>query len=172
MLSSRPTLIAGLCAALVTGCDLAGFVPAHKQEESSGPTASIGVISNMTTVEVAGEREAFILEHMLRQHLGVVYDNPGYTLAVDLKVSTREGPLIGKDTRRYIRVGTADISLQASDTGRLILEDSISATASWDETRWLTVNQAAFDDVNERVLTILADRIHSLLLARTARVGA
>ncbi len=163
----RRTLIVGLYAALVTGC---GFTPAYKQEEAGGPTASIGAVSAVTSVEVAGEREAFILEHMLRQRLGAVYDTPHYTLAVTLEVSTREGPLIDTDRMRFIRVGMADIVLRDSETGQLVLADRTHATATWDETRWSTVNRAAFDDVNERVLTLLADQIHSLLLARTARV--
>ncbi|MCY4260269.1 MAG: hypothetical protein OXC91_08415 [Rhodobacteraceae bacterium] len=168
MSSSRTIFIAVLGAILLVGCD---FEPAHKQGAESEKVSSIAVLSHKTTIAVRGEREGFILEHMLRENLGSTAADPLYTLTVDLNVSTREGPLVGRDVNRYIRVGTASIILEESGTGRLMLTDSISATATWDQTRWAAVNQASFDDATARVLTILADRIHHLLLAQATQIG-
>ena len=154
-LSKARLLLLVACTALLASCD---FTPIHDDGQLDG-------ITNQTTVQVTGRREGFILEHLLRQRFGVVYDQAEYDLSVNLNVSTRQGPLQGEDTHRYLLVGNADLLLVDNKTGGVLLEDSIDATSSWNEKDRSFANRAAFDDANERLLTLLAERIHTRILA-------
>lgn len=156
-LSERGLWLVAVCALLLPSCD---FEPVHH----SGATSHDFV--NTTKVQVAGRQEGFILEHMLRQRLGVVHDaDNAYELTVDLDIHRQQGPLLGKDDSRYFLNGSADIVLSDSATGDVLMTDRVLATASWNESDRAIASKAGSDDARERLLIMLAERIHTRMLA-------
>ena len=135
-----------------------GFLPALDEK------TPVQKILQHTTVNVTGEKEGFVLEHMLRKKIGDAQSSPDYELLVNLNITINKGVASTEGRPRYNVTGTADIEFVDSASGDRIFIDTITGYSSWIDTGQSISNLMARIDAEGNMLNQLADRIYTSLL--------
>lgn len=149
----RPARRAVLAALLLLGgC---GFVPALRP----GARGRIAV-------EAPATRAGFVLGRRLEDRLGVAGDRAPYRLRVSLALEAEAAAVsLAQVTTRVRLEGVAGYALVETATGAERLRGTAEAFASYDATGTTVALDASARDAEERLVTILADRIAARILA-------
>ncbi len=149
-------LIAGLLS--LCGC---GYQPVYKKNEPGG--MSLGEFE----VTVAGSgRDAFIIEELLQNRLGQAGVAPDYTLSLSLWVRDREIAIGGAGgIDRTATDGTAWFRVHDRASGRKLLSGEVSGSVSWSYKDKITGAAMPWRDARNRLLTQIAERIATRLIA-------
>ena len=148
-------LIAGLLS--FAGC---GFQPIYHGDELGGLTMG------QFDVVAAGDREGFVLEELLENRLGQAGSSPAYTLSVSLEVTQREIAISGAGgIDRFATEGTALFEVREQTDEPALYAGEVSGSASWTSNQATVGTSAAKLDAMDRMLTQIADRIVTRLIA-------
>ena len=150
---ARPTRRALLGAlGALAGC---GFAPAL----APGSRRRIAV-------EAPATRAGFALGRRLEDRLGAAGERAPYALAVALEIDPEVAAVDPAQVTTRVRLeGAASYALAEAATGREILRGTASAFASYDATGTTVALGASARDAEDRLATILADRIAARILA-------
>ncbi len=140
----------------LAGC---GFQPALR---SDAPAAGI---AGGFDVAVAGGREGFMLEELLDERLGHAAATASLLLSVSVAVTERDHavPGAGGIDRRALD-GVATYRISAGEDLPPVSQGTVSGTAAYSASKESVASMAARRDAESRLLTQIADRIHSRLI--------
>ncbi|MHA6326248.1 LPS assembly lipoprotein LptE [Roseivivax sp. CAU 1753] len=150
--SDRRFVLAGLaCLAGLAGLASCGFTPAY------GPSGGATAILDRIAIEAPDNRQTYLLVRRLEERLGRV-DGP-LRLGVRYSIDEQDfGTTSAGFTTRYRLVGTVIYDLRDA-TGALITEGTIEEFVGFSATGSIVSTPAARADAQERLATILGDRI-------------
>ena len=154
-LLDRRLLLFGGLTALLGGC---GYKPLLGR---NGPARDL---KGEFAYSVAGGRDGFIIEEMLRHRLGETDSSPDYDLIVSLTTNLRDSGVSGSGgiDRKSID-GIATFEVRDSHDGTVLLNSSVHGSTSWTATSQeissLTARRSAEDRLYEQVSQRIADQI-------------
>ena len=142
--------------AMLASC---GFSPALQQ----GETAS--VLLEGIDVAVAGDRQGFHLEELLAHRLNSDRESSIYKLTVRLDITERDEatPGSGGIDRKWLR-SLAHYELRSAQSDEIIVSGQVEGSASYSVSQGMVASRGAQRDAEERMLTQVADRLHTRLV--------
>ena len=148
-----------LAAAAAAGC---GFSPAL------APGGAAGGLRGEIEVSAPGNFQGYELTRRLEERLGLPA-SPEYTLRIAITTGSQVTgiPADGVAARQNI-VGQADYTLTEISTGNVVRRGQVQSFTGYSSTSTTAATRAARADAEERLMTILADRIAAELLATAA----
>lgn len=161
-LSDRRTFLTLLAAVPLLGC---GFTPVY------APGGSGLALRGQVLVAPPDTRLGFVLVSRLEERLGRP-DAPAYQL--DYTVETSETNLAITGTNDITRInitGTVRFTLTNMATNAQVLADTVSTFSAYSTTGTSVATASAERDAQDRLMTSLADRVVSSLLASSGRIG-
>lgn len=159
----RRLFLLGSAAALLPAC---GFAPAY------GPTGAATALQGRVRVEAPDTRAGFRLTRELESRLGrggaARY---GLSHAIDLR---REeiGISAGNVSLRNNVLGRVTYALRDLDSGQVLITGQADSFTSFSASGTTVATEAAARDAETRLMTILADRIVTRLIAAAAGLPA
>ncbi|SFD70250.1 LPS assembly lipoprotein LptE [Roseivivax sediminis] len=153
----RRFVIAGLGAlALLPAC---GFSPAY------GPGGAAGRLQGQVALDDPGNRAAYMLHRRIEDRLGHA-PSGRYRLSTSIDTSETDlGTTSTGTTTRYQVLGQVDIRLLDTASGAVLLEDRVDSFTGYSATGSNVATLASERDAEERLMTLLADRIVDRLIA-------
>lgn len=137
-----------------------GFSPVH------GPDGAGNKLLGRVRIDAPADRDSFILVERLEERLGRG-GAPEYGLGLALVVKQERMAIDASNiTTRFNVIGRATYALRSLDSGKVLLSGSADSFTGYSATGSTADTRAAERDAHERLMTILADRIVTLLLAR------
>ena len=158
--SDRRTFLTLLASLPLAGC---GFAPVYG-------TGGVGLaLRNQVLVAAPDTRLGFELVARLEERLGRP-NGAAYALDYTITTSTTDLAITGANDITRINInGTVDFVLTELATDAQILADSVSSFAAYSTTGSSVATAAAERDAEDRLMTILADRLVSRLLTASSR---
>jgi LPS-assembly lipoprotein len=145
-----------LVAAAVAGC---GFSPVL------APGGAAGDLRGRIEVSAPRNRAGYDLTRQLEQRLGLP-QSPDYTLVVDITTGSQVTAIPADRVAASVsRIGQADYRLVEIASDRVVRRGRVESFTSYGSTSTTAATRAARADADERLMTILADRIVADLLA-------
>lgn len=143
-----------------------GFTPAY------GPGGGAQTLNHSIEVRAPESRMDYLMTRQLEERLGRS-DAPDYLLDYSLTASEERIAITANNiTRRFNLVGSADFTLTARD-GTVIIKGNEESFVGYSATGTTVATRAARSDAEQRLTTILADRIVTRLIAAApGRPGA
>ncbi|MCE0506018.1 LPS assembly lipoprotein LptE [Roseivivax sp. GX 12232] len=158
--SERRRLLAGLVLGLVLAA--CGFAPAY------GPTGGAMALQERIRVEAPDNRNGYLLRRRLEDRLGRA--SGPYRLEVTIRAEEQDfGTTSAGFTTRFRLVGTAGYRLRDA-TGTVIDAGQVEEFVGYSATGSIVSTPAAQADAQERLTTILADRIVEELIFMSDRL--
>lgn len=152
-----------ILAAALGGC---GYAPAY------GPNGTAVVARGAVAVEQASDRRTFLLREALLQRLGEP-TSPRYALGLEIEVIAEGlGITANNEITRYQLLGTARYTLRDIATGTVAASGEVSGFTGYSTSASTVGGVTARRDAEERLMTILADRIAVRLLGLDPGTGA
>lgn len=150
-----------------------GIVPRRALLLSLGALAGCGFTPALApggrgrfAVEAPATRAGFLLRGRLLDRLGAPAADAPHRLAVDVAIEPEVAAVDPAQVTTRVRLeGAASFTLTEAGAGRVVLRGTASSFASYDATGTTVSLAAAARDAEERLATILADRIAARLLA-------
>ena len=143
-------------AAAAAGC---GFSPAL------APDGAAAGLRGEIEVSAPGNTEGYALTRQLEERLGLP-TSPVYTLEVDIAQGSQvTGIPADRVAARVNLVGQADFALVEIASGEVVRRGQVQSFTGYSSTSTTAATRAARADAEERLMTILADRIVAELLA-------
>lgn len=158
--SDRRTFLTLLAAAPLAAC---GFAPVYG-------TGGVGLaLRNRVLVAAPDTRLGFELVARLEERLGRP-DGADYALDYTIRTTTTDLAITGTNDITRINInGTVDFTLTELATDAQIVADSVSSFAAYSTTGTSVATAAAERDAEDRLMTILADRLVTRLLTASSR---
>ena len=151
----RRHLLLMLAATPLAAC---GFTPAY------GPQGGAGAMAHRIEVKAPVTRTDYLMTRHLEEWLGRT-DVGDYLLDYTLKVQEERIAITANNiTRRFNLIGTAEYRLTTA-SGKLITNGTVESFVGYSATGSTVATRAARSDAEERLTTILADRIVTRLIA-------
>ncbi len=145
-----------MLAALVAGC---GFSPVY------APGGAGNALQGAVQARDPSSRTEFLYLDALESRLGQA-TAPAYTLEYSIATSSDAlGVTVNDVTTRYQLIGSARITLKRIDTDEVILTDTVKGFTGYSATGTALSLESAGVDASARLMTILADRTVTRLLA-------
>ncbi|RMH46759.1 MAG: hypothetical protein D6688_04270 [Alphaproteobacteria bacterium] len=142
-------------ATVLAGC---GYTPAY------GPDGTSAIGRGAVAVEQASDRRTFLLREALIQRLGEP-SSPAYALGLEVEVVAEGlGITANNEITRYQLVGTARYTLRDLATGSVATSGQVTGFTGYSTSASTVGGVVARRDAEERLMTILADRIAARLL--------
>lgn len=153
---ARRRLLLALPLLALAAC---GFEPVY------GPGGAGTALQNRVLVDAPEDRAGYILVRELEARLGRA-SQPAYGLALT-PTTTEDGLAIDSEgnIRRYNLLGSVAYALRDLGTGQIVASGNVESFTGYSATGTTVATRAAELDAQERLMTILAERIHSHLLA-------
>lgn len=147
-----------IAAAALAGC---GFEPAY------GPSGAGRALFGKVAIEPPENRNGYALADRLRSTLGPA-DAARYSLSYE--ISTAEdaiGFTRDQEITRYHVTGRVRFALFDLEENRIVVSDEVSSFTSYSATGTTVSSLTATRDAYDRLMSLLADRIVTMLLAKT-----
>lgn len=154
--SDRRTVLAALALLPLAAC---GFQPAYAP---TGPAQ--GLLGRIQAAD-PGNKDAFDLVERLEERLGRTRQ-PAYLLTYRISSRSR-GQAIGPDNAitRYQIFGDATFELRDAGTRKILTRGRVDGFAAYSAVGTQVEGEASRADARKRLMTILADRIVTRLIA-------
>lgn len=153
----RSFLIGG--AALLGGC---GFAPSY------GTKGGAAGLLNQVEIEAPDDHLSYLLVRELEDRLGRTGGGK-YTLSLGLEVERRSMAItIDGRTNRYDLLGEVTYALHDKGTNEVITSGKVDNFTGYSTSGTTVATLAGETDAQERLMTILAERIYTALLAHAA----
>ena len=140
----------------LAGC---GFQPAFKAD---APAAGL---AGGFDVSVAGGREGFTLEELLEERLGPATETTPRRLSVSVQITERDHAVPGAGgIDRKALDGIARYQISAGENLPPVSQGAVSGSVAYSASKESVASMSARRDAETRLLTQIADRIHSRLI--------
>lgn len=152
-----------LSAAALAGC---GFAPAY------GPGGAATRLRNAVRVDAPDSRPGYLLTRRVEERLGRA-EPARYGLSYSISLDDKQIAISPENvTTRYNKLGTVTWALRDLDSETVLADGKAESFTSYSASGTTVATQAAERDAEERLMTILADRIITRLTAEADSLPA
>ena len=156
LLSKRRAAAVTAMLLALAGC---GFQPAFMADAPAADMVGGFEIS------VAGGREGFALEELLAERLGHASAEAPLQLSVSVEITERDHAVPGAGgIDRKALDGVADYRISAGENLPPVSQGSVKGSTAFSASKESVASMSARRDAETRLLTQIADRIHSRLM--------
>ena len=140
----------------LTAC---GFAPVY------GTDGSANVLMGSVLVQEPKTRDGYLLTKQLESLLGRTTD-PRFDLGLEITTTLETLNINAEgDIERYNLIGSATYTLRDKQTGKITASGRVNSFTGYSATGTTVATQAAQQDAQKRLMTILADLIITNLIA-------